>query len=95
MSTINAGIILQDSAKIRHFIIEAVQDAVKELIPEPKADLLSDDLLNQKQVAEQFSVSRQTIRNWEIKGWITPIRLGRRVFFSKAEIINSLKQNKG
>ncbi len=43
-------------------------------------------LLTAKQAAELFSRTTRTLRNWERRGWLQPIRVGRAIFFRRADI---------
>lgn len=45
----------------------------------------NDDLITREEKAAQLKVSLPTLRNWELNGIMTPIRKGRRVYFSKQE----------
>lgn len=51
-----------------------------------------DELLNIKDAAKVLNVSVPTMFNYKRKGIIPFYRIGRRVFFKRPELINSLKR---
>jgi hypothetical protein len=45
-------------------------------------------LLTQLDVAKIFRCTTRTIRNWEGRGWLKPVRIGRRIFYRESDLIN-------
>jgi hypothetical protein len=45
-----------------------------------------NDLMSTAQVAACFNRSPRTVRNWVKVGFLTPVRIGRAVFFRAAEV---------
>jgi hypothetical protein len=66
-------------------VLEEVRDeqrAIKEQL-QKFSETESDALLTREEKANQLKVTLATLRNWEVQGLITPVRLGRRVYFQK------------
>jgi excisionase family DNA binding protein len=49
-------------------------------------------LMTTREVAEVFRRSERTIRDWVRKGWLKPVRVGRSVYFRRADIERLLDQ---
>ena len=60
--------------------------------PVEKAE--EEKLISVEEAAELFQVSIPTIFNWKKQGKISSYKVGRRVYFKKNEIINSLHKVK-
>ncbi len=53
-----------------------------------------DKFLTIAEVCSLLSVSRSTVNSWIKKDIITPIRLGRRVFFSEKKLLHDLEEQR-
>ncbi len=77
-----------------------VFEKISLLMKEPK-NLLQDeicsapDLISPKETLKLFSpaISRTTLYNYTTKGLLTPYQIGRRVFYSRSEVIQQVKSN--
>jgi len=47
---------------------------------------LAPELMTQRQVAEMFQRDPRTIRNWDRRGWLTPIHIGRSAFYRRSDV---------
>lgn len=66
---------------------EAITKAVKQALELQKPEV-SDDLLCRHDTALYLKVSLPTLNIWEKKGYITPIRIGARVYYKKSTLLN-------
>ena len=53
-----------------------------------------DELLTRKAVAELLQITLPTVHEWTKKGILTAYRIGNRVKYKKAEILENLTKNK-
>ncbi|MEN7547549.1 helix-turn-helix domain-containing protein [Rapidithrix thailandica] len=72
-------------AELEKLFEEKVQQALRQVTPskEPKKEVIS-----RKDLCKRLGVAYSTLRIWEIKGHIKPIRLGRRVYFDYKEVLD-------
>lgn len=91
------GIILPVTPdELRQTIYEAVEAALRERstgtppeAPSPTAELLTVD-----DATRLLDVTKQTLRRWELRGIIRPVRLGRRCYYRRADIDKALQGGK-
>jgi len=50
------------------------------------AEVLNNHLLTARQAAARFGRTCRTLRNWERRRWLIPIRIGRGVFYRQRDI---------
>ncbi len=74
---------------VRKEIRQALNDARQD--PHPKDD--KDRLLTKKEMAEELNVSLVTLTEWMKQG-LPFLRLNKRVYFKRNEVINSMTHNR-
>lgn len=52
-----------------------------------------EDLATRKALKEKLNVSYVTLNDWEKKGYVKPLRIGRRVYFQKSEVLATLNRS--
>ena len=52
------------------------------------------DLLDMEETVEILKVSKVTIHNWKKKGFIKSYKVGRKLYFKKAELVEALTRQK-
>ncbi len=82
------GIIVTTQKELQNLISETLDNKIKEL----KLELQSKptDLLPRKEVAKILNVSEGTLYNWAKKGYLTPVSIGRRVYYNRSDINEAL-----
>lgn len=75
-----------------------VQELSERLLAEKKPQQsgypkTGEDLLTKQQVMEMLGVSSTTLWLWEQKGYLVPVKIGRKVFYSSDDI-NELRTRK-
>ncbi|MET3112682.1 hypothetical protein AAKU52_000400 [Pedobacter sp. CG_S7] len=80
-------------------LIECIRDAVREEMKFQILNLNDDSLIKQqkeeklstkKEMAEELDISLVSLTDWMKKGLIPYLRLGKRVYFKKSEVINAM-----
>ncbi len=46
----------------------------------------SDDMITKKDVMDGFGITHTTLWKWEKKGYLTPVRVGRKVYYKREDI---------
>lgn len=46
----------------------------------------SDDMITKKDVMDGFGVTHTTLWKWEKKGYLTPVRVGKKVYYKRADL---------
>lgn len=70
-------------------LIDVIDTSVKKTIQELKESVSksnNDNLVPLKEVAETLNVSRCTLNRWNKDGYLTPIKIGRKVFYRQNDI---------
>lgn len=70
-------------------LIDIIDTSVKKTIQELKESVSksnNDNLVPLKEVAETLNVSRCTLNRWNKDGYLTPIKIGRKVFYRQNDI---------
>ncbi|MET4080254.1 excisionase family DNA binding protein [Pedobacter sp. UYP30] len=52
------------------------------------------DLLDMEETMEILKVSKVTIHNWKKKGFIKSYKVGRKLYFKKAELVEAIQRQK-
>lgn len=68
---------------LKNAIDASIQQAIQELMGNMP---MSDKLIPLKEVAETLNVSRCTLNRWNKDGYLTPIKIGRKVFYRQNDI---------
>jgi excisionase family DNA binding protein len=66
-----------------------VESIVRKVLSEKNTD--EDKLLTSEEVMKLLNISITTLQNWRDEGRIPFKRMGNKMLYSKAEILNSLK----
>jgi hypothetical protein len=79
--------------ELRQLIFEAVAQVIDRSLPLPidssNKAVTQDDLLSREETAKLLRVSLPTLRNFELRGELKPRRIGRRVLYSRSDILNA------
>lgn len=78
-------------AKIRSIIKQELEDLFKKLVIYFK-DMNEPEYLTVKQVSELLHISEITVRRQEKEGYLTAVRVGKRVMFKYEDIKNRLER---
>jgi len=49
------------------------------------------DLLGATEVAALLRITERALRDWDRRGWLTPVRLGRQKFYATSEVLRVLQ----
>ncbi len=71
---------------------EVIKEAVREGIRESR-NRDKKELLNSSQLCEWLQISNSTLNVWKRENKIPYKRLGKRIFFSKIEVMGALKES--
>ena len=74
--------------------LEEIEKAVKELSEKEQKTTEPNTLVDRKELSEMFGVNQSTIWRWSKRGILNPKGIGGRVYFDRAEVLNSLKNLK-
>ncbi len=80
-----------DFKKIITQVIEEVMNEKKS--KKLKKEKKEEKLLTRDQAAKLLKVKKETLWNWDNKGELKAQRIGRRVYYSKQDIIAKLRSN--
>ncbi len=61
------------------------KEIISALASQSKAS--KDELISRKETASYLKVTLPTLRSWEAKGYLRPVRIGNRVFFKKSDLL--------
>lgn len=76
---------LVNAQDLKNAIDASIQQAIQEL-NEDVSKSNNDNLVPLKEVAETLNVSRCTLNRWNKDGYLTPIKIGRKVFYRQNDI---------
>lgn len=73
---------------LRELITQVVQDAVRDLQgnEDKTADDGGNDLMTREQVCEYLGVTAATLHNWNKRGYLESIHVGRLVRYRRADV---------
>lgn len=83
----------QLSDLISNTVLELINN--KNLIPEPFSDCQLKELNTPKETAEYFGVTKPCLHSWNEKGIIKSHKVGGRVYYRRADILELTTQKKG
>lgn len=73
--------------------LEGLKDFSEDLIEKAKEKLLpilvsaaKEELLSKQEVMERFNVCPTTLYNWSKKGYLIPVKMGRKVFYRPSDV---------
>ncbi len=70
-----------------------IKQAVNEAVIKKEESEQTKDLLNFKETCEFLGIHPSTLNKWKAENKIPYKRLGKRIFFQRREILNSLKES--
>ena len=70
-----------------------IKKAVSEIVSEMVRPEQTKDILNFKETCEYLGIHPSTLNKWKAENKIPFKRLGKRIFFERLEILNSLKDS--
>ena len=70
-----------------------IKQAVKEVVIKKEESEHKNDLLNFKETCEYLGIHPSTLNKWKAENKIPYKRLGKRIFFKRSAILNSLKES--
>jgi excisionase family DNA binding protein len=76
--------------ELKSYILEGLRSILSEF-KRPQEMNKDEKLLSLSEASEFLKVSKVTIHKWKKKKLITSYRIGRRIYFKKEELVNSLK----
>lgn len=74
-------------------LIELIKSAVNEVLEKKDKNTNLKNLLNFKETCDYLGIHPSTLNKWKAENKIPFKRLGKRIFFDRLEIINSLKDS--
>jgi hypothetical protein len=91
--------IIQSTEDLESFIDRSLQNrlppilraAIKSALESLKT---SDERMTRAQTKEFLDCSYVSLWNWEKKGWVKPIRMGKKVFYLKSQLIDFMSNQK-
>ncbi len=82
-------IIVIDPDQLKKFI----KSAVAEVLKEKQENNDQQNIMNFKETCEYLGIHPSTLNKWKAENKIPFKRLGKRIFFSREEVLNSLKDS--
>ena len=73
---------IEDLREFAHLLIEKTKEQLLPII----VSASHEDLLTKKEVLEKFNVCHTTLWNWERKGYLIPVKIGRKISYRQADI---------
>ena len=70
-----------------------IEQAIEKVFRQNKIDLKKRELFNSKQLCEWLQISNSTLNVWKRENKIPYKRMGKRIFFSKIEVVEALKES--
>lgn len=88
----NQAVVILTENQLESLLDSKLRQLLTQILPQASP---RDRLLTRKETAEYFQVSLPTLREWEKKGDIKPIRKGNRVYFRESELTHDPDREKG
>ena len=70
-----------------------IEQAIEKVFRQNKIDLKKRELFNSKQLCEWLQISNSTLNVLKRENKIPYKRMGKRIFFSKIEVVEALKES--
>lgn len=85
-----------DRDDLKELITQVVQDAVRDLRDnkDKTADDGGNDLMTREEVREYLGVTAATLHNWDKRGYLESIHVGRLVRYRRADVEALARSNK-
>ena len=78
---------------LKDFVSEAVKEEFEKLKKELYIEREKDELLSREQTADLLKISLPTLLDWRKKGIVKPYKMGNRVYYKRAEIMETLEKS--
>ena len=78
--------------EIEH-LYSLIKQAISEVVIKKEESELIKELLNFKETCEYLGIHPSTLNKWKAENKIPYKRLGKRIFFQRREILDSLKES--
>lgn len=90
----NNMIVQMTIGDLKCLIKEAVEEAIKQNDNmKPKKAKKEDKLLTREETAKFLKVEKETLWNWNKKGELKALKIGRRVYYKEEDIMAKLRSN--
>ncbi|UOR03724.1 helix-turn-helix domain-containing protein [Hymenobacter aerilatus] len=73
---------------------ELLRNSLAELLPTTPAATAPDTLLTIPEVCKEFGVSKTTLTEWTKNGIVPFVRLGRRMYFERSQVLEAGRTHK-
>lgn len=73
--------------ELEELITKSLNEAVKNTLPAPS---VKEELLTREEASELLKIDLSTLWRWTNKGQVIAYGIGKRVFYKKEELLNSL-----
>ena len=70
-----------------------IKQAIKEVLSEKEENKNSKDLMNFNETCDFLGIHPSTLNKWKAENKIPYKRLGKRIFFSRKDVLSSLKES--
>ena len=70
---------------LREFAYLLIEKTKQQLLP-VMVSASHENLLTKKEVLEKFDVCHTTLWNWERKGYLIPVKIGRKISYRQADL---------
>jgi excisionase family DNA binding protein len=87
-----AFIVTMNEHDCEKFFREIIRSEIQKINLNIQTAPVQDDLLGIDQVKDYLKVSKVTIHKWKKRGLIKSHRIGRRIYFKKSELNESMKR---
>lgn len=79
---------------LKCLIKETVEEVIKQKDDKnPKKEKRENNLLTREETAKFLKVEKETLWNWDKKGELKALKIGRRVYYYKEDIMAKLRGN--
>ncbi|QNH62222.1 hypothetical protein [Hymenobacter sediminicola] len=90
-STDPATVLATVFAPFREVVSQWVADEMRKWQLAQKEQAKQEQMMTRHALRAEFDICTQTVRNWEKEGILNPLTVGRRVFYSRPEVLTALK----
>lgn len=88
-----------DTSQITNRLLDELAERVAERVLDRLSSLagsraVADELLDEPKMAERLNVSQQTLQRMRKAGAVPSVRIGRRVLYRQADVLDALSSSK-
>lgn len=91
LSTDPAALLATAFAPLREVVSQWVADDMRKWRLAEQEQAQQDQMMTRHALRAEFDICTQTVRNWEKEGILNPLTVGRRIFYSRPEVLAALK----